>query len=135
MPLAEKQALGRRANEHARRRRDKAVAAVEMARMSVERRKHLFNDHELELIPFRMWVLAKAREMGGILALADAAGLEEKAVRRWADGYEWNRGFVGGCLPTPIRSVRMSSVDEMGVAVGEQDLLERLYPYVEVSYD
>jgi hypothetical protein len=131
---AERRAKGLRANQQAAARRAKAAVAVEMARLSIERRKHLFDDDELDLVPFRMWVLAKARELGSIQAVADVAGVEEKSMRRWAEGYEWNNGFVGGCLPTPIRSVRMSTVDEVGVAVGEQDLLNRLYPYVE-DYD
>jgi hypothetical protein len=104
---------------------------------TTRRRKHK-DDNEVELVPFRMWLLGRIRLTGSIRAVAREAGVNEKAIRRWAEGYDWDYEIGqawASCEPRPIHSVHPSTVDRIGVALGEPDLLERLYPYVDKEED
>jgi hypothetical protein len=138
LPPAAKHAVGVRANTNAAKRKTKLEEQVHRAR-----RAYIANGGgghaELDLVPFRMWLLAKVRQEGGIEAVARQLGKDGKAVGRWVHGYEWdNDAGWGGwakCEPRPIRTVSMQVVDEAGVAMDEPDLLDRLYPYTEEGYD
>jgi hypothetical protein len=73
-----------------------------------------------------MWLLGKAREMGGVDVIAREIEMDPEELRRYAHGYVWDSNH---CEPNPIRYIRLGTVDEIGVRIGEQDLLNRLYPY------
>ena len=74
-----------------------------------------------------MWLLRKYREHGYVLEdLADKIGKDPSRTKRLIDGYMWNGA---GLDPDPIRFIRLSFVDEVGVAIGDPGLLERLYPF------
>ena len=128
----EKRAKGIRANEQAAKRRAKLEEQVRRARRAYQ--KH-GNEAELDLTPFRMWILGKSRQEGGAVALATQLGIDEKNVRRWLHGYDWDNddgwGSWARCEPRPIRTVSVRTVDEVGIGLGEPDLLERLYPFLE----
>jgi hypothetical protein len=73
-----------------------------------------------------MWLLGKARELGDISAVAKEIGMDPEELRRYAQGFVWDAQH---CEPNPIRYIRLGTVDDVGVRIGEQDLLNRLYPY------
>lgn len=107
---------------------------IHYAQLAHHKKRKYRNDQELDLVPFRMWLLGKVRAVGGIEPLALESRIDEKQFRRWADGYDWDSEIGqawSGCEPKPIHSIKMSDVDVIGVALGEPDLLERLYPYAE----
>src|SRR5262245_21156822 len=84
-------------------------------------------DHYLDAVPFRMYLIRQRREFSDTKAMATAIGVGEQQLRRWLQGYEWINGV--GCEPSPIRSVRVRSVDKVGIALGDPGLLNRLYPW------
>ena len=127
-----KRAKGIRANEQALKRRARLEEQVQRARQAAQ---SYARGAELDLTPFRMWLLGKARQEGGAVALASQIGTDEKNVRRWLHGYDWDNddgwGGWAKCEPRAIRTVTIRIVDEVGIALGEPDLLERLYPFLE----
>lgn len=133
-PLEERRAIGRRANENRRKR-------IEQAREQAHRARRAYLPGgglaELPLTPFRMWLIGRARANGGANSLAREIGVNDEMVRRWLQGYVWDNdpgwGGWASCEPRPIYTVGVATVDRVGVALGEPDLLDRLYPYNEES--
>lgn len=127
---AARQAVGVRANDNARKRKEKME---ETAKRAARVLRH--GNGQLDLTPFRMWLLGKARQEGGAVALGSQMGMDEKNVRRWLHGYDWDNdegwGGWAKCEPRPVYTVDVATVDRVGVALGEPDLLDRLYPYAE----
>jgi hypothetical protein len=126
----ERRAKGVQANRQAVRRQAKQHEVIKRAQRAARTpRGHL------PLVPFRMWLLGKARLEGGTSALARQLDMDEKNVRRWLHGYDWDNdegwGGWAKCEPRPVYSVDVGTVDAAGVALGEPDLLERLYPYAD----
>jgi hypothetical protein len=130
LPPAARHAVGVRANGNARKRKDKLEETAKRAARALRQ-----GNGELNLVPFRMWMLGKARQEGGASALARQLGMDEHNVRRWLHGYDWDNddgwGGWAKCEPRPVYTVDVATVDRVGVALGEPDLLERLYPYAE----
>lgn len=144
----EKRARGIKANKQALKRRQKALEEIaRQARIldkqneklekqweKIERAKkftrgprHTYNETSVDITPFRMWLLRRYREHGYVLdELAKEIGKDPSRTKRLVDGYMWNGA---GLDPDPIRFIRLSFVDEVGVAVGDPGLLERLYPF------
>lgn len=130
MTQEEKQQRIKRINAAKVKRRAKLEAQVRQLRRANPR----WGDRRVDLVPFRMWLLAKARQNGGAVALATEIGCDEKNVRRWLHGYDWDDEPGQDrytCEPRPIYSINVGTVDSVGVALGEADLLDRLYPYTE----
>lgn len=134
----ERQARVHKAVENTKAQRRKLREQIHYAQLAHSRRRVFKDDQEVDLVPFRMWLLGKVRAVGNTKALASEARVNEKAIRRWADGYDWDYEIGqawAGCEPKPIHSIRLSNVDRIGVALGEPDLLDRLYPYAEKEDD
>jgi hypothetical protein len=75
-----------------------------------------------------MWLLGQLKKHN-VEELARKSGVDHVQLRRWANGYEWPNSSCDE--PRPIRSVRLSSVDQVGVGMNDPGLLDRLYPYIE----
>jgi hypothetical protein len=89
------------------------------------------DDQELDVVPFRMWILGQIRAHGGVASeVAHKIGVQEARIRHLADGYYWPANRMCD-EPVPIRTVRLSTVDEYGTRLGDPGLLDRLYPYIE----
>lgn len=149
----QKRAKGIKANKQAKKRREKALREIErQARIldkqneklekqwdKIERAqkytrapRHVYDDDSVDITPFRMWLLRQYREHGYVLdTLAKEIGMDPSRTRRFLDGYMWNGA---GRNPDPIRHIRLSTVDKIGAAIGDPELLERLYP-LEVEDD
>lgn len=124
----QKRAKGRRANENARKRRAKWEIEIHYARMAQDRAKEHYDDENVDIVPFRMWLLGQLKKHN-VEELARKSGVDHVQLRRWANGYEWPNSSCDE--PRPIRSVRLSSVDQVGVGMNDPGLLDRLYPYIE----
>lgn len=86
----------------------------------------------LDLTPFRMWLIIKHREYGQIKVLARMLDLHEDQVRRYLDGFVWERPRSEGadyCGPTPVRCVTVDVVDRALQAEGSTNLKD-LYPKI-----
>jgi hypothetical protein len=143
-----KRAKGIKANQQAKKRRTAALHEIERlhknldkqneriekqwAKMEKSRTRILHwenGEAYLDAIPFRMWLLRQHRIRGyEVAALASEIGQDESRVRRWLDGFQWNGA---GRDPTPIRSIKLTTVDEIAVALEDPGLLERLYPVLD----
>lgn len=118
-----------RTNRAHKKRRERWVTEIRFARMAHDARRKQFEDDEsVDITPFRMWLVGMIRRHGSNTRVAEIAKVDEKRIRIWADGYEW---FAGHEEPTPVRSVRLSTVDQISIALDDVGLLNRLYPYVE----
>lgn len=130
----EKRARGRIANKQAQIRRDKLNEQIARMNQIRAQRTPRWDDKTVDITPFRMWLLGKSRREGGAAGLSRQIGTHERNVRRWLDGYDWDQDSghaFAYCEPKPIYSVTVGVVDKVGVALGEPDLLNRLYPFVE----
>jgi ribosome-binding protein aMBF1 (putative translation factor) len=128
MTQEEKQARIKRMNAAKKKRIAKLEEQVRQLRKANPR----WGANRVDLVPFRMWLLSKARENGGVSTLAQEIGCDEHNVRRWLHGYDWDSEPGPDryrCEPRPIYSINTGTVDSIGVALGEPDLLDRLYPY------
>jgi len=126
---AQKRKLVRRANANAAKRRAKWEREIHYARMSVDNKRAAPDDENLDVVPFRMWLLGQIRLQGDASTVARMIGVNEGRVRHLADGYYWSpNGYTAE--PIPIRTVRVSTVDIYGLKMGDPGLLNRLYPYV-----
>jgi hypothetical protein len=143
---AQKKLKGVKANKQAQKRRDKALIYIERQRAILDKQNdkierlekkvevarsrvlHEENGSEtyVDAIPFRMWLLRRHRESGyNVSDLADEIGFDHSQVTSWLNGYKWNGA---GRDPAPMRSIKLSTVDEVAVALGDPGLVERLYP-------
>jgi predicted RNase H-like nuclease (RuvC/YqgF family) len=108
---------------------DKLEKKVEAGRAQLRKRhRHMENrkDEYVDIVPFRMWLLRANRESDyNTVELAARIGQDEAKVRRWLDGFQWNGA---GRDPDPINSIKLSTVDSIGVAWGDGGLVQRLYP-------
>jgi len=146
----EKRKKGIKANEQARKRRDNALHEIERLRKILDKQnkqlekqwdklergrkilkvKHEESDVYVDVTPFRMWLLRQHRLLDyDTKALANAIGQNDARVNRWLQGYEWNGT---GYDPSPVRSIHISTVDQIAVRIDDPGLLERLYPFVDV---
>jgi hypothetical protein len=109
-------------NEQLEKQHDK----IERARKYTRQPRGTINGTAVDILPFRMWLLRQYRQHGysGVV-LADQMQVDERQIRRWIDGYEWN-GV--GRDPTPIRAIDLGTVDKISVLMNDPGLLERLYP-------
>ena len=128
----QKRKVQQRANANSAKLRAKWESEIKYARMSVIGRSREPNklDEELDIVPFRMWILGQIRIFGSTTEVAKRIGVNEGRIRHIADGYYWPYERVCD-EPTPIRTVRLSTVDAYGVAMNDPGLLDRLYPYIE----
>lgn len=136
--LTEEERLHRvhKAVQNAKAQRRLLKDQIHYAKLAQSRRKRRWDENEVDLTPFRMWLLGRVRANGppGLRGLASEVGVDEKQLRRWADGYDWDYEIGqawAGCEPRPIHSIRPSTVDRIGLGLGEPDLLNRLYPWVD----
>jgi hypothetical protein len=144
----QKKAKGRKANKQAQKRRDKALVYIERQRDLLDKQNEKIerlekrveagrtriihqegtrlDDTYVDIVPFRMWLLRRHREGGyNIVQLAEEIGQDDARVGRWLRGFEWNGA---GRDPTPLRSIRLSTVDAVSVALNDPGLVSRLYP-------
>lgn len=145
----QKRAKGVKANKQAAARRNKALAYIERQRAILDKQNERIErlekkveagrtrilheeDHRvsgesyIDVVPFRMWLLRKHREGGYNTAqLADEIGFDHSQVTSWLNGYKWNGA---GRDPAPLRSIKLSTVDEVAVKLEDPGLVERLYP-------
>lgn len=141
----QKRAKGKKANKQAERRRNKSLHEIEKLRDEIAKQdRKLEKQHEkirslraeiprghwagsgLDIVPFRMWLLRQYRIHDyNVTNLAFDLNQNERQVRRWLDGYDWN-GRRG--VPAPVRSITKEKIIDVGDAIGEPRLLEELYP-------
>lgn len=126
----QKKAKGDRANKVKAKRRRKLEEQIMRARMIHDKKDPKWDDKRVDLIPFRMWVIGQIRIAGGIKPLSVRLGVDEAAVRRWANGFEWDE-TSSWCEPHPILTVNVVTVDSIGVKMDDPGLLDRLYPFVD----
>lgn len=143
----QKSAKGKKANKQAQKRRHDAIDEIKRLHKildkqnekldkqwdKIERSQKLVrvprgteNGRAVDITPFRMWLLRQYRQHDyNVGELAEDMGQDSSRVKRWLDGFQWNGA---GRDPTPIRAIDVSTVDTIGVAIGDGGLLERLYP-------
>jgi hypothetical protein len=144
----QKRKKGIKANKQTLKRRNKALDYIERQRKLLDKQNdkierlekrveagrtriiHTEGDRMdgtyVDIVPFRMWLLRRHREGGyDILELAEEIGQDDARVGRWLRGFEWNGA---GRDPTPLRSIRLSTVDAVAVALEDPGLVARLYP-------
>jgi len=126
---AQKHKIIKRANANAAKLRAKWEQEIHYARMSVDNNHDIPDDENLDVVPFRMWLLGQIRIQGSASIVARMIGVQESRIRHLADGYYWPSDNYCD-EPAPIRTVRVSTVDIYGLKMGDPGLLNRLYPYV-----
>lgn len=131
----EKANKAHRAVQHALKRRRAHREQLHYMRLVQSRRKE--SNSIGSIVPFRMWLLGRLKNETA-RDIERQTGFDEAQIRRWANGYYWSgeddRGQAwANCEPTPIYTIKLEYVDRVGVGLGEQDLVERLYPYKEAE--
>lgn len=125
----EKKARGRRANEQARKRRQRLEALVQERLAAYNKRfgrpvDHRGPDLMLELLPFRMFLLRYRKKLGSTKRLAYILVMDHSRVTRLLNGYtDHDNGSV-----VPIRQVSLATVDRALVMLEAEERLEDLYP-------
>jgi hypothetical protein len=74
------------------------------------------------LLPFRMWLLKRARELGGLENWCYKHNLHTTRIHDFMNGYRWE-----DCDPVPIMSVKLDFVDKVLLMDGTTSLAT-LYP-------
>jgi hypothetical protein len=82
-----------------------------------------------------MWLIVKQREYGTVRSMARIMEVDEGQVRRWLQGYVWERPRSEGadwCGPQPIRSISADTVDKILTSEGSIRL-DDLYPNINLE--
>lgn len=139
---------GKKFNEQARKRRNDALQEIarlhkildkqnvklekQHARLEKARTRILHwenGEAYLDIVPFRMWLLRQHRQSGyDLTTLAETVGYDESLLRRWMQGFQWNGA---GRDPSPIRSIKFETVDNISVRLEDPGLIDRLYPVLD----
>jgi predicted RNase H-like nuclease (RuvC/YqgF family) len=141
----QKRQRGIKANQQAKKRRNEALHEIERQRKVLDKQNvklekqwaklesvrtrilHWENGEAyLDIVPFRMWLMRQHRLRDfDLTALAEEMNQDASRVRRWLDGFQWNGA---GRDPIPIRSIKLTTVDDISVALEDPGLIDRLYP-------
>lgn len=121
LPAEERRQRIKDAVESKRRRearRSQQIAAAQ------ERDNAKFNQAGyVDIVPFRMWLLLKARTNGD--DLAQRAKVTSSRLNEWLEGCTWTGHY---CEPTPIRSIALRTVEDVTTRLGEPEAAAMLYP-------
>jgi hypothetical protein len=131
----QKRDKGREANQRTKAKLERLKKLEEEnkhLRLEVEyRRRSQYGGVPLvDFAPFRMWLITKQSEYGTVKSMARIMEVDEGQMRRWLQGYVWERPRVEGpdwCGPAPIRSISLDVVDRVLTAEGSIRL-DDLYP-------